>query len=182
MTGPTVPALPARPVLLEGDRWYVVRSAPRKEFFAASQLENQSFRTFVPRLRRTVRHARRTQTVLAPLFPRYLFVAMDVDRVRWRSILGTFGVAQLIMSGERPKPVPDGVVENLAEASDLAGAVSFRDRLRVGDDVRFVSGPFAELIGRLVDLDDAGRVGVLLEIMGSERVVAATADTLVPTA
>ena len=31
----------------------------------------------------------------APLFPCYLFVAIDVASQRWRSIQSTFGVAQL---------------------------------------------------------------------------------------
>lgn len=174
--------LGASPAVLEaGERWYVVRSGPRKEFYAAAHLGNQDFRVFVPRLRKTVRHARKTQTVLAALFPGYLFVAMDVDCVRWRAILGTHGVVQLIMAGDRPKPVPAGVVERLAEAADIAGAVNFAERLQVGAEVRFLTGPFADLVGRLVALDDAGRVGVLLEIMGSERVVTTTADALLPT-
>ena len=169
-----------RPELAGGARWYVVHSAPRKELFAAEQLVNQGFRPFVPRFRRTVRHARQTRTVLTALFPRYLFVALDLQRDRWRSILGTFGVSHMIMAGERPKAVPTGVVEGLADAVDDGGAIGFRDRLQVGQEVRFATGPFAELVGRLVTLDERGRVGVLLEILGSERVVAATPGSLMP--
>ncbi|MFP4360185.1 MAG: transcription termination/antitermination protein NusG [Alphaproteobacteria bacterium] len=167
--------------LAPGERWFVVRSAPRKELYAAQNLANQGFRPFLPRLERTVRHARRTRTVHAALFPRYLFVALDLERQRWRSIFGTFGVSGLVMDGERPRPVPAGVVEELAAAADAAGAIGFAHTLRVGDHVRFLKGPFAEMIGRLVEMDERGRVRVLLEILGGERVVAATPDALVPT-
>ena len=168
------------PTLAEGERWFVVQSRPQKELYAATQLANQNFRPFVPRLRRTVRHARKTRTVLAALFPRYLFVALDPEHARWRSILGTFGVSTMIMDGERPRPVPDGVVEALADIADGTGAVTFAHGLTAGQEVRFLAGPFAEQIGRVERLDDKGRVAVLLEIMGGERVVAAHASSLLP--
>lgn len=166
--------------LTGGERWFVVHTAPRKELFAADNLARQGFRPFLPRLARTVRHARRTRTVPTALFPRYLFVALDLGRDRWRSLYGTFGVSTVVMDGERPRPVPQGVVEALAEAADAAGVVDYANALQVGDDVRFLKGPFADMVGRLVAMDERGRVGVLLEILGGERVVAATPDALVP--
>jgi transcriptional antiterminator RfaH len=166
--------------LLQGERWFVVQSRPRQELYAAQQLGRQDFHTFVPRLRKTVRHARRQRTVLAALFPRYLFVALDLERDRWRSVLGTFGVTTMIMDGERPRPVPPGIVEGLAGIAGGDGAVDFGDRLRVGADVRFLDGPFAEQIGRILRLDERGRVAVLLEVMGGERTVRAHASSLLP--
>jgi transcriptional antiterminator RfaH len=170
----------AAPELAPGERWFVVQSQPKKELYAAAQLANQEFRPFVPRLKRTVRHARKTHTVLAALFPRYLFVALDLEHARWRSILGTFGVSTMIMDGERPRPVPPGVVESLAQIADRTGTVTFAHGLLPGQDVRFLDGPFAEQIGRVTRLDDKGRVAVLLEIMGGERIVAAHASSLLP--
>ena len=168
------------PHLAPGERWFVVQSQPKKELYAAQHLANQDFRPFVPRLRKTVRHARRTRTALAALFPRYLFLALDLERHQWRSVLGTFGVSTMIMAGERPRPVPEGVVESLADVADASGAVDFADRLQAGRDVRFLDGAFAEQIGRVTRLDDKGRVAVLLEIMGDERVVTARASSLLP--
>ncbi len=163
-----------------GRRWYVAQSQPQKELFAAENLERIGFETFVPRIARTVRHARRVRRVLRPLFPRYLFFSLDLARDRWRSARGAYGVATLIMEGERPKPVPRGIVEALASAADGRGGFDFSRRLVRGEEVRFLSGPFADKIGRLVDMDETGRVAVLLEIMGAVRVVSAAADTLLP--
>jgi transcription antitermination factor NusG len=39
--------------------------------------------------------------------------------------------------------------------------------------VRFLTGPFADRLGRLVTMDDRERIGVLLEILGSERTMEA---------
>lgn len=49
-------------------RWYVIQSKPRKEAFAGANLENQGFRIFLPKVRKTVRHARRTRKVEVALF------------------------------------------------------------------------------------------------------------------
>src|SRR5262245_64991181 len=98
-----------RPLPLKaGERWYVVHTLPLGEARAQSQLENQSFLTFLPKRQKTVRHARKLTSVLAPFFPRYLFVALDLTRDQWRSVNGTFGVARLVMQGEQPAPVPRG--------------------------------------------------------------------------
>jgi transcriptional antiterminator RfaH len=166
--------------LAPGERWFVVQSQAKKESYAAAQLTNQGFRPFVPRVRKTVRHARKTRTALAALFPTYLFLALDLDRDRWRSVLGTFGVTTMIMAGERPRAVPHGVVEALADVVDGSGTLDFAERLAPGQEVRFLDGPFAEQIGRIARLDDKGRVAVLLEIMGAERVVGADAKRLLP--
>jgi transcriptional antiterminator RfaH len=164
-----------------GRRWYAVVAQPRKEMWAAENLRNQDFEVFVPRLRKSVRRGRVRRMELAPLFPRYLFVSLDLGRERWRSVRGTFGVATMIMEGERPQPAPRGVVEALLEATDPEGTlVPPTAGLKPGDPVRFLAGPFADRIGRLTELDDSGRVKVLLELLGAERHVTGSVDVLAP--
>jgi transcription antitermination factor NusG len=160
--------------LERGERWFVARVHPNRENSAQFNLDRLGFRSFVPRVRRTVRHARRVQDALRPLFPCYVFVVIDLSKHRWRSINGTFGVASLIMGAEQPMPVPPGVIEALVVSCESRGVVRLDDGLEIGQNVRILSGPFAETICRLADLDDRGRVRVLLEIMGME--VAAQLD------
>ena len=85
----------------------------------------------------------------------------------------------MIMRGERPRPVPEGVVETLITAASGTGELDFTRGLSIGCSVRFLNGPFAERIGELVGMSDAERVRVLLEFLGSERVVTAPARDLV---
>src|ERR1043166_6531453 len=96
-----------------GVRWCVVHTQPHRELRAGVHLRNQGYRVFLPLHRNTVRHARQFRIALAPLFPRYLFVEILVGRDRWSCIRGTYGVSSLIMDGERPRAVPNGVVESL---------------------------------------------------------------------
>ena len=156
-----------------GERWFVARVLLHQENRAQHNLHRLGFRSFVPRLRRTVRHARKLRETLQPLFPGYAFIIIDLTKHRWHSINGTFGIASLIMGAERPIAVPPGVVEALASC-ESGGVVRLDDGLKVGQKVRILSGPFAETLCRLAHLDDRGRASVLLEIMGME--VAAQLD------
>lgn len=171
-------------MLNEGERWFAVHTLPHKESGAKGHLENQGYSVFLPRRLKTRRHARRLQTVLAPFFPRYLFVALDLSRDGWRSVNGTFGVSRLVMEGERPMPVPRGVVESLQHASDSRDVLRFDGdgRLSVGDRVQVLAGPFADYFGRLDRLDENGRVRLLLEIMGGQVFVEVATDILIPAA
>ncbi len=88
--------------LVGEERWYVARSLSRQEARAEFHLLLQGFRVFLPWMTKTVRHARKLRTIKSPLFPTYMFVALDPARDPWRSVNGTFGVASLIMAGEAP--------------------------------------------------------------------------------
>ena len=148
-----------------GDRWFLVHSRPGRETLASQHLQRQAFEVFLPRIMKSVRHARRLEIRLAPYFPGYLFVRLDPGRDRWRSVNGTLGVAYLAPPGGAPQPVPEGIVEALLASADRNGLNSGQ-HLSHGQSVRMMAGPFAEQIGTIDRLDGNGRVRVLLEIMG----------------
>lgn len=158
-------------------RWFVVHTRPNAETRALDNLRRQGFETFLPRHKRRRAHARRVDVVERPLFPRYLFVAFDLVGAPWRSILGTFGVSDLIRRGDVPTPVPEGVVEALRAGVDAAAFDELEPaaRMRAGDAVRVLAGPFADLIGRFQALADTDRVVVLFDLLGRE--VRATLST-----
>src|ERR1700736_4723640 len=107
-----------------GARWYVVHTQPKHEARADLNLRRQGFATYLPRYLRKRRHARRNEIVAAPLFPRYLFVAVDLARDRWRVIQSTFGVSHLVVVGGAPLPVPDRVVNAIRAREDRDGYVA----------------------------------------------------------
>ena len=147
-------------------RWYVVQTIVRQEPRANAQLRAQGFEVFLPRVQRTIRHARQLRTVLSAAFPGYLFVRLDLKRDRWRSINGTIGVSRLIMGEDLPIAAPVGVVETIFDYVDQTGVAHFDRDLVEGQAVRIKAGPLANSLGELVRLDANGRVRVLLEIMG----------------
>jgi transcription antitermination factor NusG len=119
---------------------------------------------------------------LAAFFPRYLFVRLDLGRDQWRSVNGTFGVASLIMEGDRPKAVPSGVVEGLATLADAAGVISLEPVIGPGERVRILRGPFADHVGTMVRVDQQRRVQILLELMGAAVLVRSDRWAIAPAA
>lgn len=163
-----------------GRRWFAVNTQPNSELRAQVNLERQGWRCFCPQVSRTTKSGRRMTTRLRALFPGYIFVNLNLSQSRWRSVDGTFGVRAIVKAGDLPAPLPVGVVETLIAMSDETGRVSFASRLSPGEDVRFQSGPFAGLIGTLEQLDAAGRVTVLLDLLGRATPIKGHASELAP--
>jgi transcription elongation factor/antiterminator RfaH len=166
----------------DGERWYAVQTRQYAEKRAQAQLEQQNFRTFLPKRRKTIRHARKLSTVTAAFFPGYLFVLLDLNRDRWRSVNGTFGISSLVMAGDLPCPVPTGVIETMLALADAEGLLQLNSNLKVGAPVRFAAGPFAEQLGVIDRLDNAGRIRVLLNILGRQVPVRLNRNYALPAA
>ncbi|MBK8631858.1 MAG: transcriptional activator RfaH [Sphingomonadales bacterium] len=151
----------------ESHSWYVAETQPRKEALAALHLGRQSFDFFLPRYRKARRHARKFDTVLAPLFPGYVFVRFDREQANWRSINGTFGIRRLLCGEDGMlQPMPTRVVQALQARCNGDIFDASLDSLKPGEKVRILHGPFADLIAQVKSLDDRGRVALLLDIMG----------------
>lgn len=161
---------------LEHPRWFVVQAQPNAEHKAVFHLNRQGFTTYLPRYLKRRRHARRVDTVAAPLFPRYLFVSIDMGVQRWRSIFSTVGVSRIVCNGEMPTAVPDHVIESLrAREHDGLVKLDLRPSFRIGDKVRLLDGAFADCLGLYEGLKDGDRVALLLDLLG--RKVRVTVDT-----
>jgi transcriptional antiterminator RfaH len=155
-------------------RWYVVHTRPHAEAKAVLNLDRQGFTCYLPRYLKRRRHARRVEIVAAPLFPRYLFVALDLATQRWWPIRSTFGVSDLVYNGEQPAPIPSGVIQAIKGREDESGFVSLqrKPRFAPGETVRIIDGVFSACLGLFEGMADRERVAVLLELLGRKvRVV-----------
>ena len=114
-------------------QWYVVQTQANAENKALAHLTRQGFATYLPRYLKRRRHARRVDVVAAPLFPRYLFVEIDMAVQRWRSIYSTVGVSRLVCNGEFPTSVPERVVDLLKKREDASGFIRLRSSAEVQD-------------------------------------------------
>jgi transcriptional antiterminator RfaH len=126
-------------------RWYAVYTHPRKEELAREHLARQGFQVFFPRYLKRRSHARRIETVPAPLFPRYLFVAFDIDEAGWQVIRSTRGVVDLVRKGSDPAFVPASVIDAIRNHEGGDGFVLLASHLKLdrGDKIRISSPAFA---------------------------------------
>ncbi|QIG93413.1 MULTISPECIES: transcription termination/antitermination protein NusG [unclassified Bradyrhizobium] len=161
-------------------RWYVVQTQVNAEAKAAAGLVRQGFSTYLPRYQRRRSHARKVELVPRPLFPRYLFVAIDVAAQRWRAIQSTLGVSHLVCVGDRPAAVESGVIDTLKSREDEAGFIQLvrRPAFSPGDTVRIVQGAFVDSLALVEDASDHHRVAVLLNLLGRKVRVLVGADLI----
>ncbi len=147
--------------------WYVVYTQPSKEQLALHHLQNQGFDVYMPRYRKERRHARRIDHVLSPLFPRYLFIRIDLQQCGWRSINGTRGVSYILSQGDEPVAVPSEVIETIQNRENDEGLFTFTPpKLNKGDRFNIMDGAFADNIGIFEKMDGSKRVVLLLELLG----------------
>lgn len=151
-------------------QWFVAHTRPQSEAQAEYHLCRQGFEVYLPRFLKLWRHARRREWVPRPLFPRYLFVRVDPERARWRSIRSTIGVSELVCRGDVPVPVPPAIVSEIRAREDENGMVAMNsgDRFRPGDRVQIATGALCEQVGLFECRQDDERVIVLLELLGRQ--------------
>lgn len=147
--------------------WFAVYTQSHKEALAAQHLRNQGFETYLPRYQKMRRHAGKTEIVAAPLFPRYLFAGIDMGHQRWRSVNGTVGVIGLVMTGDRPVPVPQPVMDEIRAREDDTGFIQLNaPRYRRGQSLRIVEGPMADTQALFEETVDGDRAILLISLLG----------------
>jgi transcriptional antiterminator RfaH len=166
--------------VLGGARWYVVQTQPHAEAKAAAHLARQGFATYLPHYLKRRRHARRIETVAAPLFPRYMFVAVDMAVQRWRAIQSTIGVSHLVSHGGSPAAIAASIIDALKAREDEQGFVRIerRPQFAPGDRIRILDGVFATCLGLFEGVADRERVAILLDLLGRKVRVTLDADTV----
>lgn len=161
-------------------QWFAAHTQPQKEVLARQNLLAQNFDVYLPQYKRIRRHARKVEAILSPLFPRYIFVGLDIDVDLWRSVNGTRGISYLLMANDKPAPVPLKIVEDLKFREDEQGLVPL-DSLALfmkGDPVRIVDGAFSGYTAVFEKMVEKQRVELFLSFLGRETKVALPAHAV----
>jgi transcriptional antiterminator RfaH len=163
-----------------GSRWYVVQTHVNAEAKAAANLGRQGFAVYLPLYLKRRSHARKVETVARALFPRYLFVAIDLATQRWRAIQSTLGVSHLVCWSDQPASVGDGVITALKAREGEGGFIKLarQPAFSPGDKVRIVEGAFIDNLALVEGVSDHERVAVLLDLLGRKVRVLVGADLI----
>lgn len=154
--------------------WFVVTSAPRKEFEAMHWLKSGGIpHAYVPVARTIQRRARgRTAAVLEPMFRGYLFVGDPGDERR-DMIPHMPCVQRVLETNGRWKTLSDTIVLGIFQQetdkhANTPAELKWLPRLKPGDFVRFTEGQFAGFTGRFEQLAGRDRIVVLFSLLGRD--------------
>ena len=160
--------------------WYAVHTHPRAETKAVTHLKRQGFDTYLPLFLKRRSHSRRIDWVPSPFFPRYLFVGMNIENIRWRAVRSTVGVSNVICSGENPAQVPPDVLKLLKSREDENGFVKLgsSSSIHPGDRVQIIDSALGDLVAIVKELHGLDRVTLLLTLMGRQVSVKTSSERI----
>ncbi len=168
-------------------RWYVVHTYAGYENKVKSNLasrvrsmavEDRIFEVVIPMEDVIEFKNGRKVVVQKKVFPGYLLVRMDLDDHAWYVVRNTPGVTGFVGSGAKPTPLSRREVEDILgtgvtdEGPTAEKKVRPRLEYEVGEQVRVVTGPFADFNGVISEIDvDRSKLKVLVNIFGRETPV-----------
>ncbi len=118
----------------------------------------------------------RKVVVQKKVFPGYLLVRMALDDDSWYVVRNTPGVTAFVGNASRPTPLSRKEVESILgvgkEEPGQERKVRPRLEYEVGEQVRVVTGPFADFTGQINEInEDQMKLKVLVNIFGRETPV-----------
>jgi transcriptional antiterminator RfaH len=156
----------ARGKVTMGSEWYVLRTKPNREEFVTNRLSSAAdTEIFFPRLVESTRLRIRRSDRVAPMFPSYLFIKLDVG-TKARAVRYTPGVKDFLRSEGAPEPVSENIISALRE--------------RVGPDGVYQPPPQRPERGARLRIEDGPLRGIDVifeqELSGPERVAVLLAE------
>ena len=161
------------PLIQVQSHWYLIHTKPRQERRALVNLERQGYPCYLPMFPvQKIRRAKLT-TVEESLFPRYLFIKLDVgpQGMDWGPIRSTMGVSRLVRFGLEAAKVDQNIINFLRER-ETAFREEPTEHFAPGERLTVIDGPFSGLDAVFQIADGEKRVIVLIEMLARQVKVA----------
>lgn len=164
--------------------WYVVNTysghenkvKEKLEMRAQSMgLEDYIFRVIVPeeKVIETVKDGSSKEKI-KKMFPGYILVEMVMTDEAWFVVRNTPGVTGFIGSsgkGAKPFPLTPAEVDKILNSMGMS-RLNIANELEIGNMVKVVNGPFANMYGKIKNIDiENTKVEVSLDLFGQETSV-----------
>jgi len=147
--------------------WLCLMTQPNREKLAKTSLLELGFNVYVPLCRRLVLRRAKRVSILAPLFSRYLFVAVTGDKEVLYDAKRAHGVSCFAGRTLEQSFVSSAIIDAIMEREDADGVIGLDQRtLLPGQKVRILEGPLAGLDAAFSEPDGQKRSFILLDLLG----------------
>lgn len=162
--------------------WHMLRAQPNCERRLGQFLERRGISCYVPTYFAGQRAARRKRILVRRvMFPGYVFVPDFELMAHPAAIRMAPGALSFLHFGEHLAQLsPAAMVAIRDKESVLAVRPKDRSRLRIGQRVRFVEGPFEGILANVQKLRGHERVALLMEIAGRSWPIEVPEDEVEP--
>jgi transcriptional antiterminator RfaH len=162
--------------------WYTIYTKSRQEDSAAENKHRQAFEVYLPNIQQGQRYRGQWREKIEPLFPRYLFIRLNLGEDNIAPIRSTRGVTRLVSFSGQPATVPDPFIDALTQASDPDTGLLCpeKDLFEAGTTVTIMDGPLHGLEAIFKVHDGEQRSIILLELLGKTQQISIDRDHLLP--
>ncbi|MFA6107008.1 MAG: transcription termination/antitermination protein NusG [Patescibacteria group bacterium] len=170
----------ARQILKQGRRWYVIHtysgyeenvSHNLKQRIDSLDMGDKIFNVLIPTEKKIKIKNGKRKVIEEKIFPGYVLVEMIVDDDSWYVVRNTPNVTGFIGTGTVPTPISEKEVKSLQKRMGVDEPKFIID-VSPGSPVRIIDGPFKNLEGKVVEVDEGkGKIKVLVSMFGRETPV-----------
>ena len=177
------PEKPTSPYDMPGE-WYVIHSysgyenkvkANLETRIQSMHMEDRIFEVHIPMEDVVEFKAGKKVTVPKKVFPGYILVRLSLDDDSWYAVRNTPGVTGFVAgNAQKPTPLSRREVERFlgVQEEEEKGKPRFKPEWEIGEQVRVVTGPFADFNGNIEEINiDQQKVVVLVNIFGRDTPV-----------
>ena len=150
-------------------KWFIAQIKPNSYVTAIQNLERQGIEIFLPKMEVTKRQNQKFIIKSVYVFPGYMFVYFDTRIIIWTKINSTYGVSKILAFNNKPSEVSSNLIRELKVRYGINNISRQKEKLQKGDSIKFNTGPFADLIAKVENVEENMRIWVLLEAMGGNR-------------
>jgi transcriptional antiterminator RfaH len=151
-------------------KWLLAYTKPGSELEAQKNLENQGFKTLLPMISSVSRKDSKSYRV-NPMFPRYVFILVDLKKENWNTINSTIGVTNLITFGNKLSFVPEDAIHKIysyLDDNDICHLNDIKREYKKGEMLEIKESIFKNLNVRFLTKTSKNRVMVLLSILNQD--------------
>ena len=98
-----------------------------------------------------------------------MFVCFGPHTVSWTKINSTYGVSKILTFNKKPAVISSDLILELKNRYEINNNPRQKEKLQKGDSIKFYTGPFADLIGKVENVNEKDRICILLESMGGHQ-------------
>ena len=162
------------------NRWYVIKTKPNQEKRAASNLQNQKFKVFIPEIKREKRVRGRLVTLNEPFFPSYIFINFNIEKDHWFKINNSYGVSKLLSIGGTPQQIKDNFINSLMSFINNEEYIENLFSFKTNQNVKIKDGPFEGFLASVVKKVGKDRVKLFVNFLTKQTSVILDKKSLLP--
>ena len=148
--------------------WIVARVKPNQDEIVLKNLKRQNFEFFQPKFKTTSRRDNIFKEIIKPVFPGYIFIALNLEKTNWRKIKNTRGISSIIIFGNEIPLIRHELIEELTHRFSIDNVSKAADTFKIGMNAEITNGPFTQLIGKIDQIDADQRIWILLDLLGTQ--------------